>query len=104
MKNLANLLLLVCLAFAPAARGSWTSPTATGSATGIGNPSCAQVSAGVVACGALSGQAALSGHVFRGSSWGTWTSLAGAVASNPSCTSDGTGKVLCAATAAVGSL
>ena len=41
---------------------------------------------------------------FNGTSWGTWKSLAGAVSSDPSCTSDGNGNVFCAATATNGDL
>jgi len=42
---------------------------------------------------------------FNGTAWGTsWTSLAGTVSSDPSCTSDGAGKVMCAAVASSGNL
>ena len=44
------LLLPVCLALAPAAWANWGSVTSTGTTTGFGNPSCAAVSAGQVAC------------------------------------------------------
>jgi hypothetical protein len=42
---------------------------------------------------------------FNGTAWGAkWANLAGAVSSDPSCTSDGTGNVICAATATNGNL
>jgi hypothetical protein len=41
---------------------------------------------------------------FKGTAWGKWSSLVGTVSSDPSCTSDGAGKVLCAATATKGNL
>ena len=42
---------------------------------------------------------------FIGTAWETtWTSLVGTVSSDPSCASDGTGKVICAATATNGNL
>jgi len=36
------LFLYACLGFAPSASASWGSFVSTGTATGIGNPSCAQ--------------------------------------------------------------
>src|ERR1700687_3416987 len=50
------------------------------------------------------GRAAVMVNLFNGTTWGTWKSLAGPVSSNPSCTSDGAGKVICAATATNGNL
>jgi len=41
---------------------------------------------------------------FNGTAWGAWTNLAGTVESDPSCTSDGGSKVICAATATNGKL
>src|SRR5579863_6553972 len=105
MKKIAiNLMLSSFLLTAPAAWGSWGSFISTGTATGIGNPSCAPVSTGQVACAVRSGKSVIMVNQFNGTSWGTWKSLAGTVSSDPSCTSDGTGKVYCAATATNGYL
>jgi hypothetical protein len=99
-KIVVCLLLSTCLLMAPAASATWGSFTSTGTATGIGNPSCAPVSTGQVACAVRSGKSAIMVNEFNGTAWGTWKSLAGAVSSDPSCTSDGSGKVFCAATTA----
>jgi len=101
---LCLLLLPVWLALGPAAWASWGSFTSTGTGTGIGTPSCAQVSGSQVACAVRSGKSAIMVNLFNGTTWGTWKSLAGPVSSNPSCTSDGAGKVICAATATNGNL
>lgn len=97
-------LLSACLLMAPASWATWGSFVSTGTATGIGNPSCALVSTGQVACAVRSGKSAIMVNEFNGTKWGTWKSLPGAVSSDPSCTSDGTGKVYCAATATNGNL
>jgi hypothetical protein len=89
---------------APAAAATWGGFISTGNATGIGNPSCAPVTTGHVACAVRSGKSIIMVNEFSGTKWGAWKSLAGAVSSDPSCTSDGTGKVYCAATAANGDL
>ena len=100
MKKIAVYLVLsACLLMAPAAWASWGSFISTGTATGIGNPSCAPVSTGQVACAVRSSKSAIMVNEFNGTSWGTWKSLAGTVNSDPSCTSDGNGNVFCAATA-----
>lgn len=106
MKIIALCLMLfsACLLMSPAAWGAWGSFITTGNATGIGNPSCALVSTGEVACAVRSGKSAIMTNEFNGTKWGTWKSLAGEVSSDPSCTSDGTGKVYCAATASNGKL
>jgi hypothetical protein len=41
---------------------------------------------------------------FNGTAWHTWNTLAGTVSSDPSCTSDGNGNVICAATATTSQL
>src|SRR5580765_7271379 len=96
------LVVPVCLGLVPSASASWGSFISTGTATGVGNPSCAFVSTDNVACAVRSGTAAIMVNEFNGTKWGTWTSLAGTVTSDPSCTSNGTGKVICAATAPTG--
>jgi len=89
----------------------FTSPTwavwkiiSAGTATGLGNPSCAPVSAGQVVCAVRSSASVLMVNKFNGTIWGTWTSLPGSVRTNPSCTNDGFGKVFCGAVATDGSL
>jgi hypothetical protein len=106
MKKLAACLILLsaCLLMAPAASANWGGFISTGKTTGIGNPSCAPVSAGQVACAVRSGKSVIMVNQFNGTKWGTWKSLAGTVNSDPSCTSDGSGKVYCAATASNGNL
>lgn len=106
MKKLAACLILLsaCLLMAPAASANWGGFISTGKTTGIGNPSCAPVSAGQVACAVRSGKSVIMVNQFNGTKWGTWKSLAGTVDSDPSCTSDGSGKVYCAATASNGNL
>jgi hypothetical protein len=99
-----HLVLSTCLLMTPAAWASWGSFISTGTATGVGNPSCAPVSTGQVACAVRSSKSAIMVNEFNGTSWGTWKSLTGTVSSDPSCTSDGTGKVYCAATATNGDL
>jgi len=103
-KIAACLMLSTCLLMAPAASATWGSFISTGSATGIGNPSCASVSTEEVACAVRSGKSAMMVNEFNGTAWGAWKSLTGTVSSDPSCTSDGSGKVLCAATATNGDL
>lgn len=105
MKKIAtSLTMSACLLIAPAAWASWGSFVSTGNATGIGNPSCAPVSTGQVACAVRSGKSVIMVNEFNGSAWGAWKSLTGTVSSDPSCTSDGNGKVYCAATATNGDL
>jgi hypothetical protein len=106
MKKIAICLLSLsaCLLMATAASATWGGFISTGNATGIGNPSCAPVSTGHVACAVRSDKSVIMVNEFSGTKWGTWKSLAGAVSSDPSCTSDGTGKVYCAATATNGDL
>src|SRR5579864_9126555 len=103
--------IIVCLLFlhasvivAPSAWASWSGFVSTGSATGVGNPSCAPASTGHVACAVRNGQAAIMVNHFNGTAWGKWSNLVGTVSSDPSCTSDGAGKVICAATATNGNL
>ena len=103
-KIAVSLMLSTCLLMAPAAWATWGSFVSTGTATGIGNPSCAPVSTGQVACAVRSSKSAIMVNEFNGTSWGTWKSLAGTVNSDPSCTSDGNGNVFCAATATNGDL
>jgi hypothetical protein len=98
------LMLSAGLASCPPAWASWSSFISTGNATGIGNPSCAFVPSGKAVCAVRNGKSEIMVNEFNGSSWGTWTNLAGAVASNPSCTSNGAGDVICAATATSGKL
>ena len=102
--SLCFLPLTLALAACPAAWASWGSFVSTGNATGIGVPSCAQVSTDHVACAVRSGLSAMMVNQFNGTAWAGWTSLAGTVASDPSCTSAGAGKVICAATATNGNL
>jgi len=98
------LILTLCPALCPAAWASWGSFISTGTATGIGIPSCAEVSTNHVACAVRSSLSTVMVNEFNGATWGAWTSLAGTVQSDPSCTSDGAGKVICAATATNGKL
>jgi hypothetical protein len=101
MKRIALYLLLrlpLCLALSPSAWASWGSFISTGTGTGVGVPSCAHVSTDHVVCAVRSGKAAMMVNEFNGTAWKTsWTSLVGTVSSDPSCTSDGAGKVICAA-------
>src|SRR5579859_5184862 len=100
---LCLLLLPLCLSLSPSAWATWGSFKSTGTGTGVGFPSCAQVSSNHVVCAVRSGKDAIMVNDFNGTAWGTtWTSLAGAVASDPSCTSAGAGKAICAATATNG--
>ncbi len=96
--------LAAALFFTSPSQASWGAFTSTGSTTGIGNPSCAQVSTEHVVCAVLSAKAQMMVNEYSETKWGSWTSLAGSVVSAPSCTNDGTGKVFCAATAATGDL
>jgi hypothetical protein len=98
------MLLAVCLGSAPYASATWGKFISTGTATGVGNPSCAFVSTGHVVCAVLTDTAAIMVNEFNGTAWGKWTSLSGAVSSSPSCTSDGDGSVICGATATNGNL
>jgi hypothetical protein len=86
------LFLHACLVLAPSAWASWGSFVSTGTATGVGNPSCAPVSTGHVACAVRNGQAAIMVNQFTGKAWGKWANLAGTVSSDHSCTSDGDGN------------
>ncbi|MFZ0563451.1 MAG: hypothetical protein WAM43_17710 [Terriglobales bacterium] len=106
MKTIAVRLMLfsVCLGLAQPSWASWGSFVSTGTTTGFGNPSCAPVSTGNVACAVRSGTSAVMVNEFNGTKWGTWKNLAGAVSSDPSCTSDGNGNVFCAAIATNGNL
>jgi hypothetical protein len=93
-----------CLLMAPAAWASWGTFVSTGTATGLGNPSCASVTTGQAACAVRSSKSAMMVNTFNSVSWGTWKSLTGTVVSDPSCTSDGKGNVFCAAAASNGDL
>src|SRR5579863_6316010 len=95
--------IIVCLLFlhaslmsVPSAWASWGSFIPTGTATGVGNPSCAFVSTGHVACAVRNGSAAIMVNEFNGTSWGKWANLVGTVSSDPSCTNNGAGNVICA--------
>lgn len=99
--------LLLCFALAgliPSAQAIWGGFVSTGTATGVGNPSCAFVSTDHVACAIRTGKAAIMVNQFNGSTWAGWKTLATSVTSDPSCTSEGAGKVVCAATATTGNL
>jgi hypothetical protein len=104
MKKIAACLLLLsaCLLMAPAASATWGGFISTGNATGIGNPSCAPVSTGHVACAVRSGKSVIMvnhGQRVQRDKVGNMEEFGRAVSSDPSCTSDGTGKVYWAATA-----
>jgi hypothetical protein len=99
-----NLVLSALLLMATAASATWGNFVSTGTANGIGNPSCTPVSTGEVACAVRSSKSAMMVNTFNGASWGTWKSLTGSLSSDPSCTNDGAGKVYCAATATNGDL
>jgi len=72
MKKIAACLLSfsACLLMAPAASATWGGFISTGTATGIGNPSCAPVSAGHVACAVRSGKSVIMVNEFSGTKWG----------------------------------
>ncbi len=72
-------LLTVCLGSVPLASATWGSFVSTGTATAIGNPSCAFVSTDHVACAVRSGASELMVNVFNGTKWGTWMTLTGTV-------------------------
>ena len=106
MKRIAIYVLMLCagLVSSQSAWASWSSFISTGNATGFGNPSCAFVSTGRAVCAVRNGKSVMMVNEFNGTSWGTWTNLAGSVASNPSCTSNGSGDVICTALASSGNL
>src|SRR5262249_11975777 len=86
-RNLACVLVLsLCATLCPVASASWGGFISTGSATGIGVPSCAQVSTNHVVCAVRSGMSLVMVNGFNGTAWGAWTNLAGTVESDPSCT------------------
>lgn len=60
------LFLHACIALAPSAWATWGRFVSTGTATGVGNPSCALVSTGCVACAVRNAQAAIMVNHFRG--------------------------------------
>jgi len=92
MKNITmNLALSTFLLMTSAAWASWGTFISTGPATGIGNPSWAFVPSGHAVCAVRSGKSVIMVNEFNGTSWGTWKSLSGTVASNPSCTSSSGG-------------
>ena len=88
-KILAFLVVLASLQMAPSAWAAWGSFVSTGTATGFGNPSCASFAAGSVACAVRSGTSTMMVNTYASGAWGKWKNLAGAVSSDPSCTSDG---------------
>ncbi len=106
MKRIAFGILLssLCLLCTPSVWASWGAFTSTGTATGVGNPSCAEASKNLVACAVRNGKSSLMVNYFNGTKWGKWKTLSGTVSSDPSCTSNGAGDVLCAATATNGNL
>ncbi len=104
MRFAAIVICLFALMMAAPAWAKWSGFTSTGTATAIGNPSCAQAGNNHIACAALTEKSTMMVNQYNGTAWGSWTALTGAVASSPSCTSDGAGKVFCAATAATGGL
>ena len=65
-----------------------------GRLTIIGDPSCTELDAGKVVCGARSPQHTFVSNVFNGTTWGGWKVSSGTtvVTSNPSCAGDGSGK------------
>src|SRR6516225_1413921 len=100
MKRLVSFVLFPVLGLlSPYCWGSWKF-VSTGAATVVGTPSCAQLSTRQVVCAIRNGKAAMMVNEFNGTSWHPWTTLTGAVSSDPSCTGDGNGNVICAATAA----
>jgi hypothetical protein len=104
-KALPSLLLFALfLLLVPHSWASWSTFKSTGTATGVGYPSCASVSSDHVACAVLTAKSTLMVNEFNGSSWGTWKTLSGTVSSSPSCTADGDGRVFCAATSTAGDL
>ena len=99
----AWLFVLVFLMAVPA-WAKWSGFTSTGTATAIGNPSCAQAGNNHVACAVLNDKSAMMVNQYNGTTWGTWTVLTGAVTSSPSCASDGAGRVFCAALSSTGGM
>ena len=90
--------IVACLLLqARADDAAWGGFTSMGSTLLNSDVSCASLSSGKVICGGRSLQHTLLVDLFNGVSWSGWTSLGGAITSNPSCTSDGAGKVICAA-------
>lgn len=67
MSRLLNLIMLcvVCLGMIPVASASWGAFVSTGTATGIGNPSCALVTTGHVVCAVRTGKAAIMVNALR---------------------------------------
>jgi hypothetical protein len=88
----------------PQSHASWSTVVSTGSATGVGVPSCAQVTSGNVVCAVRTINAAMMVNEYNGSAWSSWKTLAGSVSSNPSCTRNGQGEVVCGASAVGGGL
>ena len=101
---LLSIALLTTLIAAPRSYASWSSLASTGTATGIGSPSCAHISSENVACAVMSEKSAMMVNEYNDGKWGTWKSLTGTITSAPSCTGDGGGKVFCAATGVTGPL
>src|SRR5580704_17754444 len=93
MTRIAKILLFTLLASCPSAWASWGNFISTGNVAGFGNPSCAHVSTGHVACAVRASDSTIMVNEYNGSRWGAWADLAGTVSSDPTCTSDGTGKV-----------
>ena len=95
---------VITIFFGHDAHASWTGFTSISTSTGTSNPSCAEASTEHVVCAVLSDKAEMMVNEYSTTKWGSWSSLAGTIVSAPSCTSDGTGKAFCAATAATGDL
>jgi len=72
---------VVSLGMIPAVSASWGAFVSTGTATGIGNPSCALVTTGHVVCAVRNGKAAIMVNELNGTAWNGWKTLAMTISS-----------------------
>lgn len=101
MRKLIFTLGFLTTVFAGAAQAAWSPPIGMGVSTIVGTPSCAGIG-GKAICAAQSMTNNVYVREFNGTSWSSWISLPGAVATDPSCADDGVGKIVCVAKGAFG--
>jgi hypothetical protein len=102
--RICKICLFSCMLLPLSAWCSWSGFVSMGTAVALGNPSCAQLSSGDVACAARSLAQTFLVDTYNGTAWSGWKSLPGIITSSPACTSDGNGKVYCASTSSTSSL
>ena len=87
--------IFLIVSFTPSAFATWSGVTSLGTTKVVGEPSCSPIASEEVVCVGRSSQHNLIADRYVNGKWLGWTNIAGTVASDPSCTNDGDGDIIC---------